>query len=450
MTIRKISVFAVASFFLSFGIAARAATFTGAVINKTTNKPSPGDTVVLVDVQAGMSEAATATTDSSGRFSLDAPGMGPYLIRVTHQGGSYFIAAPQGGTPGNVTVYDVAAKVDGVSIDADMFLLEAAGGTLRVHERFLVRNSSLPPRAQFSNNTFEIVLPADAELDGASATRPGGLATNTHLLPLSNKGHYTFNVPIQPDQDEKETLFEVQYHLSYNGSYTFNPQVLMPADNLVVYAAKGIDFQPASGSSFQPAQEDPRVQTYITHNVHPGQKIAFSISGEGQMPRDAQNSAMPPQGGMGDSGGGSDGVGSGPGGGIGAPIGSPDPLTKYKWWILALLAITLVAAAAFLLRKRTEATAGGVAVIHDSDIDERILATSPPPRPAAAPASRAPAPVAAPHVAPVSSNDALLNLIKEEMFAVEREKLSGALPLDEYASIKSGLESLLRRILKAQ
>jgi len=44
----------------------------------------------------------------------------------------------------------------------------------------------------------------------------------------------------------------------------------------------------------------------------------------------------------------------------------------------------------------------------------------------------------------------LLNLIKEEMFAIEREKLSGSLPLDEYTPIKAGLDALLRRALRAQ
>ena len=173
--------------FFVVGVAAHAVSITGTVTNKTTNRPSAGDTVVLVDVQAGMNEAANATTDGSGQYSFDAPGMGPYLIRVTHQGASYFIAAPQGGASGNVTVYDVAAKVDGVAIDADMYLVEAAGGMIRVHERFLVRNTSLPPKTQFSDNTFEVVLPEDAEIDSAAATRPGGLGTNTHLTPLSER-----------------------------------------------------------------------------------------------------------------------------------------------------------------------------------------------------------------------------------------------------------------------
>ena len=54
--------------------------------------------------------------------------------------------------------------------------------------------------------------------------------------------------------------------------------------------------------------------------------------------------------------GGTSEAGNRPGGGIGAPIGSPDPLTKYKWWILSVLAILLIVAAAFFLRKGASTT----------------------------------------------------------------------------------------------
>ena len=53
---------------------AHAATVTGTVTDKTTGKPSAGDTVVLVDVQAGMGEVAKATTDAQGHYALKEPG----------------------------------------------------------------------------------------------------------------------------------------------------------------------------------------------------------------------------------------------------------------------------------------------------------------------------------------------------------------------------------------
>jgi hypothetical protein len=41
----------------------------------------------------------------------------------------------------------------------------------------------------------------------------------------------------------------------------------------------------------------------------------------------------------------------------------------------------------------------------------------------------------------------LLNVLKEELFAIESEKLSGTLSTTEYAQIKTGLEALLKRTL---
>jgi hypothetical protein len=421
-----------------FASSALASTITGTVTNKTTNKPSQGDTVALIDVQAGMSEAASATTNPAGKYSIQSPGMGPYLIRVNHQGGTYFIAAPQDGGSADVNVFDVAAKVDGVAVDADMFLIEGAGSMLRVHERFLVRNNSLPPKAQFSDKAFEVVLPDNAELDSASATRPGGLPTNTRLVPLSQKNHYTFNIPIQPNQGEKETLFEVQYHLSYNGKFTLFPQVVMPTDHMVVYLPKGINFSAARGSSFQQEQQDPKFLTYVAMNLHPGQTVGFTVSGEGRMP---ESQAASQSVGMGGSAGTSDGAG-GPGGGLGPPIASPDPLTKYKWWILSLLTLVLVAGSGLFLRKRGGLVALGPA-IDDANLDHATFIEPKAQRPFANPAPPRPA-------APTGSvsNTVLLNVLKEEMFAIEGEKLAGTLSPEEYARIRIGLEALLQRALK--
>jgi hypothetical protein len=450
------------SILLFFAAFAQAATVTGTVTNKTTGKPSAGDSVVLVDVQAGMADAATATTDSKGQYSLQLPAGstgGAFLIRVTHQGASYFIAAPQSGTGGDVTVYDVAAKVDGVAIDADMILFEGSAGSLRAQERYLVRNTSNPPKAQFSDKTFEIVIPPDALLDGASATRPGGLGTNTRLTPLPEKGHYTFSVPIQPDKGQNETLFEVQYHFPYNGKLTVKPQLMMPADNFVVYVPKSMAFSSGTGAEFQTVQDDPKVITNIAKNVHPGQAISFQVSGEGQMPRDAQKAGMSPQAAMGMGGGAPAAAsdtstpGNGPGGGIGNPIGTPDPLTKYKWWILGGLTLLLVVAAIYFLRSRTPVADGApVLASVPSDLEGRPLPAVPR---SIAPVTdyippRAPAPVYSPaaHAAPADSKAALLSSIKDELFALESEKLTGTLTPEEYADAKAGLEAVLKRALK--
>src|SRR5208337_2480866 len=121
--------------FLFAGALAQAATVTGTVTDKTTDKPAAGDTVVLVEPMSGMSEVGHATTDAKGHYSFNLPGSNPYLIRVTHQGAEYFGSAPPGGGTADIAVYDVAAKVQGVSLDTDVLEVEAQNGQISVDER---------------------------------------------------------------------------------------------------------------------------------------------------------------------------------------------------------------------------------------------------------------------------------------------------------------------------
>jgi ATP phosphoribosyltransferase regulatory subunit HisZ len=49
---------------------------------------------------------------------------------------------------------------------------------------------------------------------------------------------------------------------------------------------------------------------------------------------------------------------------------------------------------------------------------------------------------------PASKNAALLNALKEEMFALESERISGTLAPADYAETKAALEIVLKRALK--
>jgi hypothetical protein len=118
------------------------------------------------------------------------------------------------------------------------------------------------------------------------------------------------------------------------------------------------------------------------------------------------------------------GNGGQPGGGIGNPINTPDPLSKYKWWILGGLGLLLAAAAAFLLRKPA-GVAGAVPVT-----DTGAVA-------AAFPAFASPA----------AKNSQLLGVLKEEMFALESEKINGSIAPEDYAKVKDALETVLKRAL---
>ena len=369
-----------------------------------------------------MSEVAHATTNAQGHYSLSEPGSGPYLIRVTHQGAGYFIAAPQAG-PGDIPVYDVAAKVEGVSIEADVLEIEGDNNQLHVTERYFVHNTSSPPRTEWSPRTFQIALPPEAEIAGVAAQRPTGLPTSVKLDPAGAKGQYAFNFPIQPDEGDKDTLFQVDYTLPYtSGKFVFHPRVSLPAQSVGILLPKSMTFAAGSGSSFQSVQQDPNIQTFVAKNATPSQALEFTVSGTGSMPREQQadNGAQAASAGA---------PGSQPGGGIGAPINTPDPLSKYKWWILGGLALLMATAAGFLLRKPAGAVAGvNVAVPFDPTL-----------------------PVAhsfSPTAPPVTKNSALLAALKEELFALESEKINGTLSAAEYAEVKPALEIVLRRALK--
>jgi hypothetical protein len=377
-----------------------------------------------VDVQAGMGEVAHTTTDAKGHYSLNTPGSSSYLVRVTHQGSTYFIGAPQGGASGDLTVYDVAAKVQGVSIEADVLEIETDNGQLKVIERYFVHNSSTPPTTQWSARSFEVVLPAEAEVNTVEAQRPNGLPTSVKMDPAGAKGHYSFNFPIQPDDGDKSTLFQISYHVPYSsGKFTFKSQVTLPADNVAVLLPKSMTLTAGAGAAFKSVPEDANIQTFVAKNGTPGKSIEFTISGSGAMPQAPAQGGQPMGGGAAPDAS-ATGNGNQPGGGIGAPINTPDPLSKYKWWILGGLALLLAAGAAFLLRM-----------------------PGPMGKPAASPAQNSNAATHAALANPSTTHAALLNALKEELFALESEKIAGTLAPEEYAQVKAALEIVLKRAL---
>jgi hypothetical protein len=410
MKMTRIVFCTVALSLLLMGAWAQAATLTGTVTNKTTGKPAAGDAVALVDVQASMSEVTRATTDAGGHYKLTKPGQSNYLVRVTHQGATYFIGAPEGGAAGDISVYDVAAKVDGVVIDEDVIgIVESDHGVLRVVEQYTVHNASEPPRTQWSPRTFEIVLPEEAVVDDTSAQRPGRMQTTIKMDSDGPKGHYSFNFPIQPDDGESGTHFRIEYEVPYSGKFTFHPQVTMPARTVWVVLPKSMNFSSGTGSTFISAPQE-GLPTYVAKNAVPGKPLEFTVSGTGSIPRDEGGGQGSQEAGV---------PGTQPGGGMGNPINTPDPLSKYKWWILSGLALLLAAGAAFMLRKPA-AGAG-----YDAGAAQAL----------ASPAAR---------------NAALLNALKEEIFTLESDKISGKITPAEYAELKAALETVLKRALKRQ
>ncbi len=422
---------------------ALAATISGTVTNGTNNKPSAGDDVILVSLQQRMQETARTKTDAHGRYSIDAPDQGMHLIRVDHEKASYFQPAPPNTTTVDVTVFDVAATIPGITTEANVIRVETDPQGLHVTQSYFVKNDSKPPRTQFSSRSYEIYLPPDAKIEGAAAMGPGGMPVASSPAPMGEKGHYAYLFPLRPG----ETQFQVTYSLPYSGSARFSPKLADKADNVVVMVPKSMTFTPDPSTPYQTINDDINAQTFVAKNVSATQSLGFSVSGSGALPRDVQTTSAA----NGQSGAAS-AADNRPGGGLGNPIDTPDPLNKYKWWILSGVGLLLVIGAAFFLRRpaqRDEADTRFASERPDQPA-EQYAAPLTWTQGAAPPATVAPIPPprpAEPEPEPDRSHRSLLNSLKEELFALEADRARGNVGEVEYAAHKQALEAIIRRAL---
>ena len=419
--------------------AAFAASITGVVTDRTTGKPSAGDTVGVINTAQSMDEIAKATSDAQGKFSVNAPDGGQILLHITHGGAEYFKSVQPGAGSVDIDVYDSAKKIDGITGEALVLRAEtdATGKTLNVAENFFVQNASAPPRTEYGANTFDFYLPKGAEVSQTLASAPGGLPTNTKLVTVdAATGHYAFTFPIRPG----ETRFQVAYSLPYTGKLIFGLKLSVPTGDVAVMLPKTMQFQGAA--AFQPLN-DPSVinsQSYDAHQPPFAQPVQFTISGTGQLP-EAPDTAQGGSQGAGDQSGNSGqpdqtaASGQRPGGGLGAPDdpnATNDPWAKYKWWIVSVLGLALVVGAAIMLKNSPTVAVAGDAPTPANDL------TAPP---AAYAASAAPAAAAAP------AGNPLLQALKDELFELETDRLAGKLSESEYAAHKAAFDVVLRRAL---
>ena len=419
-----------------------ASTITGTVTNRTTGKPSAGDTVAVSNTAQGMDEIAKATSDATGSFHVSAPDGGQILLHVTHHGAEYFKSVPPGAANVDIDVYDSAAKIDGIAGEALVLRAETdpTGKTLNVAENFFVQNASAPPRTEVGGNTFDFFLPEGAQISQSLASAPGGLPTNTPVKTIdASAGHYAFTFPIRPG----ETRFQVAYSLPYSGKLIFGLKLSVPTGDVAVMLPKSMRFQ--GSAIFQPINPDPNSQSFDAHQPPVAQPVQFTIAGTGQLPQtqeDTQGASQASSDQSGNTGMAAQAATTGqrPGGGLGAPDdpnGTNDPWSKYKWWILSVLGLALVIGAAIML-KNAPAVADAPSSL-SPEIPAQASAATYAPAATSVPASAASA-------APSGANP-LLSALKDELFELETDRLAGRLTDAQYAEHKAAFDVVLRRAL---
>lgn len=423
---------------------ASAQTLTGTVKNSTTGKPAAGDDVILLSLGQGMEEAGRTKTDSKGNFSFKLDNaQAPHLVRAIHQEVTYHRMAPPGTTSVEVEVFDVGKKIEGIEVVADIMRIQAEQGQMEVMRAFAVQNTSKPPRTQMNERNLEFYVPEGAQIIEGSAMTANGQPVNSAPVPLDDKKtHYAFLFPLRPGT----TQFQVEYQMPYTGSANFDPKSVYPLQHFVAIMPKSIEFSAAPGTNYKamndPQQPDANVQ--VASGATAGGTLAFKISGEGTLQARQENAGQPGEGGGGGGGAQAD---NRPGGGLGPPIDAPDPLQKYRWWILGGFAAALIVGGIFVASRQQAAQrvlrsgAKGLAVEDDDDLVEMEI-----PREVAAGARSA----KRSSQASGGSSSALLSALKEELFELEVERQQGRISQQEYEKSKSALDHTLQRALKRE
>ena len=426
----KLATSALLAAIISLTLASAAQTLTGTVTNGTTNKPAAGDEVILINLANGMDVGGTTKADSQGKFSFKITVPGPHLIRAVHQGVTYHQMAPPGVNTADVSVYDVAPKVAGLSLTADVMRFQADSTSMQGVRLFVVNNASAPAVTQMNDHNFEFYVPSGAKIEQVQARAPNGQPIAAEAVPQTEKNRHAIAFPLRPG----ETQFQVEFTLPYSGQIRFDPKPLYPAQHFVVVLPKTMQFKAANPSTFQsmqdPNQSDSNVE--VVQDAKPGQSLAFTLQGTGtindsQGERETASGAAQQQQPQGRD--------NRPGGGLGVPIDAPDPLKKYQLWILGVFAV-LLAIGGWVVTKRQPAASMATASAAKIGAPPSDYGAAVPPT----------ATVFATSAAAKSSM--ILEALKEELFQLEVEKKQGKITPADYEKAKAALDQTLERALK--
>jgi len=388
-------------------LAAAADTLKGVVQNSTTNKPAAGDEVTLKKIGRGMEDVANTKTNARGEFSFNVPAaQQPYIVWVQHQGVTYTQAGLPGGVPVAVRVFDSATTIKEITILDHAMALQTSedGATLNGEEIYTVGNQSSPPRTLIGKQTLEFYLPEGASI-AESSVQTGKTQLKTAVIPAGEKNKYAFVFPIRPGQ----TQFHIIYTVPYSGKLEIDPRSNLSTGTLMVAAPDTIKFAASDSALYQtaPNTQFKGVNFFVAKNVAPKQKVAFAISGKGEMPREPQQAAAPGNGGR-------RGEPAGPGGGLGVPNERPDPLHSGQWLFLGVLSLFL--------------TAGGV-FVYTSNQNVAAVAGA---------------------AVPQDRSALLMEAMKEEVFQLESDRLNGKINPQDYQTAKAALDKTLQRAVQRQ
>jgi hypothetical protein len=399
-------------------------TVTGVARNRTLGQFAIGDEVILLRLDQGMQEEARTKTDSQGSFTLKVQLTDkPHLLRVLHQGVNYDQQVSAGDVV-SVDVFDSAAKVQGLAGSIEIIRTGTKGDLLHVSDMIEIRNDSSPPLTQAGERTFEVYLPTHAKIDSVLAASSGKMGVMISATPVPGEpGRFTVNFPLRPGA----TKFAFNYDLPYDGRATFRTRRLYPLQQLAVMIPPTMKFSSRAPAFQVLPTGNSNYQVQAANRVNAGEGPEFEISGAGALPALQAQAQPPPKAAA---------TGATPA--PSAPSSSPAPTrrvdnsrgsglsapaSRRKWWVLGVGGFLVLGAGGFWLWR-------GKRLFVHRQFANRLFAN--------------PGTVAErTELGSASSSEVL----KEELFRLEIDRLHGTISGEEYDSARQALEGTIKRAL---
>jgi hypothetical protein len=251
-----------------------------------------------------------------------------------------------------------------------------------------------------------VTLPEGAEMGEASLTGPSGMPLTVQPVPSGAKNVYAYDFAIRPGQ----THFDVFYKIPYSGSYEYSFTPDTQLSEVGVLLPKSMKFTGLS-QGFAQDNDEQGLNVYFVKNALPNQPVKFSVSGEGLISNAASG------GGVAQTAGGES-----------APAPTSSGGTSGVLWFVGSAIVIMIGGGVFVLWRRS-ATA-------------KVESSSKTVKPAARARAQAQGQSAK------SEPADMLEVLKDELFQLETDKLNGKISQEEYEKTKAGLDTLFRRQMK--
>jgi hypothetical protein len=254
-------------------------TVRGIVRNGTDGKPQSGDLVLLM---TGANEIGRTVSDQKGEFRIEpqlpSASTGMLKVRVSHDGVGYQQPI-QIGVTANVTVYDGARRIEGLSEYLGIFQFEARiADRLEVTELHAIQNDSWPPRTSTNPESFNLSLPTGAHNLFVTITEADGQGAKLSIPEPSTKpGPYKFGVPLEPGL----TKYVLTYELPYRGELPFRRSAQYSTKKTFIVIPMSMRFTPPRTLLFHPVPDNTGAQVREIDSLAEHDVLAFRVAGTG-------------------------------------------------------------------------------------------------------------------------------------------------------------------------